>query len=58
MGEEQMRRAHKHGMMSSDDTEASSSARQLALLYRAYTMSMMPPGGLWHIGWSFIHRSS
>jgi hypothetical protein len=53
-----MRRAHKHGMMSSDDTEASSSARQLALLYRAYTMSMMPPGGLWHIGWSLIHQSS
>ena len=40
------------------DTEASSSVRQLAFLYRADTMSMMPPEEVERIDRRHIHQSS
>jgi hypothetical protein len=43
---------------STDIGASSSSPGQLALLYQAYTMSMMPPEGVRRIARTLIHRTS
>src|SRR5919112_700784 len=46
-------------LVSSDDIGASSSLLLAdPFLKRVYTMSMMPAGGIRHIGWRLIHPSA